>query len=561
MVLSSSFRGLSNLLKLPLLPLWWLLRALGRPRAPWIEVRLRRRLVEMADPRRALLHRLVPALAPTRPTSLEDLRRLAAHAARDRRVEGVVFFLPVLATGWASARSLRDVLVGLRAAGKQVAVFLPDGGTHKELYVASAADRVLLPPQATLLLLGVAARSRYFKGLLDKVGVEVERFARAEYKTAAENLALDRMSEAQRTQLDALLGTVDAELRGALREGRGLDEAAVERLFEAGFLRGSEAVAHGAVDSLAYEDEVAAKLQPGVAKPRTVRGGAYLSYWEARWFRPLRPPPHLAVVPVHGPIATGKRADRVVAALRLARKDRRVRGVVLHVDSPGGSASVSDRIHREVVRVAEKKPVVACFGDVAASGGYYVAAGAAAIVAQPTTVTGSIGVVSARLLAAELLERLGVRTEVIRKAPHADMFSPARPLEASERAILEREMDGFYQDFVALVARGRGRPVEEIEPLARGRIWSGLDARERGLVDRLGGLDAALDELRAKIPGGAALRPRLLVPRTTDVPPEPAADAGAAALADLVPELVTFWRLARGPDRVLFWDPRAVDLG
>ncbi len=561
MAFSSFFRGLVNLLKLPLLPLWWLFRAVGRPRAPWIEVRLRRRLVEMTDSRRMLLHRLVPAMAPVRPTALDELRRLAAHAARDPRLEGVVFFVPTLVAGWAMARSLRDVLMGLRAAGKRVVVFLPDGGTHKELYVASAADRILLPPQATLLLLGVRAQLRYFKGLFDKVGVEVERFARAEYKTAGENFARDRMSDAQRTQLKALLEVIDTELRTAIAEGRNLDETAVQALFEAGFLRGAEAVTQGVVDALAYEDELAARLQPGDAKPRFARAEAYLSYHEARWFRPLRVEPHLAVVPVHGPIASGRRADRVVAALRLACKNQRVRGVVLHVDSPGGSASVSDRVYREVVRVAEKKPLVACFGDVAASGGYYVAAGAPTIVAQPTTVTGSIGVVSIRLLATELLGRLGVRTEVLRKAPHADMFSPSRPLDASERAILEREMDGFYRDFVALVARGRGRSTDEIEPLARGRIWAGVDAHERGLVDRLGGLEVAVREIQAKLPGGAALQPRLLLPRTTDVSPEPSLPVGAELLEVVAPELTALWRLGHGAERVLLWEPAVPDLG
>jgi len=556
-LLASLLRALLNLLKLPFVPLWWALRLLGRPRTPWIEVRIRRRLVELVGRRPSALARLAPWLAGARPTALEDLRRLAAHAARDRRVEGVVFVVPMLAVGWATARSLRDVLGGLRKAGKRVAVFLPDGGTHKELYVASAADTILMPPQATLSMLGVAARSRYFKGLLDKAGVRVERFARAEFKTAGENLARDRMSGPQRTQLGALLDAIDGELRGALGAGRGLDAGAVEALFEEGFLRGPAAIARGVVDVLAYEDEIAAALQPGVARPRLGQGDAYLRFREARWFHPLRREPYVAVVPVHGPIGVGRRADRVVAALRVARKDPGVRGVILHVNSPGGSATVSDRVYREVARVSEKKPVVACFGDVAASGGYYVAAGAAAIVAQPTTVTGSIGVVSARLVATELLERLGVRTEVLRRAPHADMFSPSRPLDDDERAILKREMDGFYRDFVALVARGRGRSVDEVEALARGRIWAGVDAQREGLVDRLGGLETAMEELRVRL-GGARLRPRLLLPRSTDIRPEPSEPA-LAFFGALAPGAIALWELARGSDRVLLLDPTVPD--
>jgi protease-4 len=183
--------------------------------------------------------------------------------------------------------------------------------------------------------------------------------------------------------------------------------------------------------------------------------------------------------------------------------------VLLWVDSPGGSAEASDLIHREVVRVKEKKPVVAYFGEIAASGGYYVAAHANAIVAQPLGLTGSIGVVSARLLASELLDRVGVRTEVLRTGPHADFYSPHRPLSDEERAIMNRELDAFYDSFVALVADGRGRPVDDIEPLARGRVWLAADAHRHGLVDELGGMDAAMERLKETIEAPDRVRARL----------------------------------------------------
>jgi protease-4 len=166
-------------------------------------------------------------------------------------------------------------------------------------------------------------------------------------------------------------------------------------------------------------------------------------------------------------------------------------------------------IHREVVRVREKKPVVAYFGEVAASGGYYVAAHANAIVAQPLGLTGSIGVVSARLLASQLLDRVGIRTEVLRTGPHADIYSPHRPLTDDERSLMNRELDAFYESFVALVADGRGRTVDEIEPLARGRVWLAADAHRHGLVDRLGGMDQALELLKETIDVPPRLRERL----------------------------------------------------
>jgi len=227
---------------------------------------------------------------------------------------------------------------------------------------------------------------------------------------------------------------------------------------------------------------------------------------------------------------------------------------VLHVDSPGGSALASDRIHREVLRLSEKKPVVACFGDVAASGGYYVAAPAHAIVAQPVTITGSIGVVTAKVVASELLDAIGVRTETLRTAPHADMFSASRELTDEEHDIIDRETAGFYRVFVDVVAEGRGRSAEEIDGLARGRVWSGADAYARGLVDRLGGLGDALDEVRRRtgLPERIArrLEPRRVRPRSLEVPaPEPPA---AAALG---PELRGLLTVLSSGDRVLLWAP------
>jgi len=425
--------------------------------------------------------------------------------------------------GWARARGLRDVLVQMRESGKKVAVFLPEGAAHKELFVASAADTILAPPQAPIVALGLAVQTTYLKPLLDRLGIRVERFARAEYKTAAESLTRESMSEGQREQLEALLATFEDEVRVGL-DGR----ADLARLYERGFVRGEEARAQGVLDAVAYEDQIAATLQPDAPKPRLLRANRYFAHRSARFFRPLRRKPSLGVISIEGAIMPGARTDRVVAALRIAREDRRVKGVLLHVDSPGGSATTSDLIHREVFRLSEAKPVVAFFGDVAASGGYYVAVPARSIVAQPTTITGSIGVVSARFEASGLLDKVGIRTETLRTAPHADMFSPTRALGDDERAILEREMDSHYRAFVSLVAEGRGRSPEAIEAVAKGRVWSGRDALAHGLVDRLGDMSVAIEVLRDAV--GGRLDPVAIVPKRLDVPPEPSRDVGRALL-------------------------------
>ena len=547
-MLRAVYRSIRNLLCVPLFPMWAIARWLSRPKAPWVVVRLKPRLVEARQPL-PWLRRILEADSLRRTSSLAAVRRLADCAIRDSKVEGVAFVIPPLQAGWSVSAGLREQILRLRDEGKKTTVLLPRGAGHRELYVASAADRLYLGPQSTITLLGLSAQSHYLKPMLDKLGVEVEPFARKEYKTAVERVSRDAMSEPQREQVQALLDGHTVALLDALSQRLGTPPAEVRALFETGVFRAQEAVDANLADGLAYEDELPDRLalHPKDASPQrdarragppsrstasgaegglgegeraggrhkklTVEASRYLRFKEAKLFRPLRRPTYIAVVPIRGAIsesgAPQGRRSSIVAALRHARQDRRALGVLLWIDSPGGSAEASDLIHREVVRVKEKKPVVAYFGEVAASGGYYVAAHANAIVAQPLGLTGSIGVVSARLLAAQLLDRLGVRTEVLRTGPHADFFSPHRPLSEEERAIMNRELDAFYDSFVALVADGRGRPVEEIEPLARGRVWLAADAHRHGLVDELGGMDAAMDRLRSNIEAPERVRARL----------------------------------------------------
>ena len=525
MMLRALYRTIRNLLCLPLLPLWAIARWFGRPKAPWVVVRLKPRLVEARQPL-PWLRRFIQADSLGRTSSLAAVRRLADCVIRDPNVEGVAFVLPPLQAGWSVCAGLREQILRLRDAGKKTTVLLPRGAGHRELYVASAADRLYVSPQSTITLLGLSAQSHYVKPMLDKLGVEVEPFARKEYKTAAERVSREAMSEPQREQVQTILDGHTAALLDALSQRLGTSPTEVQALFETGVFRGQDAVDAKLVDGLAYEDELPDRLDVD-RKKGTIEGAPYLRFKEAKLFLPLRRPRYIAVVPIKGAISEsgalqGRRAS-IVAALRQARKDRRALGVLLWVDSPGGSAEASDLIHREVVRVKEKKPVVAYFGEVAASGGYYVAAHANAIVAQPLGLTGSIGVVSARLLASQLLDRLGVRTEVLRTGPHADFYSPHRPLSDDERAIMNRELDAFYDSFVALVADGRGRAVEEIEPLARGRVWLGVDAHRLGLVDELGGMDAAVDRLRDSIEAPervrARLRPMVVSTYRLEVPP------------------------------------------
>lgn len=530
MVLRFLARLIWNVLCVPVAPFWAIARWLGRPKGPWVVVRLKPRLVEARQPV-PWLRRILDSGSIARTSSLAAVRRLADYVIRDRNVEGVAFVLPPMTAGWSVCVGLRDQIQRLRQHGKATVVMLPRGGGHRELYVASAAERVYLAPRATIMLLGLSASSHYVKPLLERVGIEVEPFARKEYKTAAERVTRESMSEPQREQLQAVIDGYTESLLAALAQRTGTTPEQARELFETGVFRGDDAIAAGLVDKVAYEDELRDLLGCDKKRP-LMEANRYFAFKEQRLFRPLRRRPYIAVVAIKGTISEsgppmGRRAS-IVGALRRARRDRRALGVLLWVDSPGGSAEASDLIHREVVRVKEKKPVVAYFGEVAASGGYYVAAHVDSIVAQPLTITGSIGVVSVRLLAKQLLDRVGIRTEVLRTGPHADLFSPHRVLTDGERTLMNRELDAFYESFVSLVADGRGRPVEEIEPLARGRVWLATDAHRLGLVDELGGMDVALDLLKERIDVVPRLRERLepmVVSNYRFEPPPPVAQA------------------------------------
>jgi protease-4 len=543
-------RNVFGMLRAP----WHLLRRLRSGRG-WVQLRLRSRIVAIPRPR-PFWARWVPAVAQAAPTPLPLLVELTEAIEKDPAVDGVLVEIPPLAAGWAVLADVRALLARLRRAGKRVVAYLPEGGGHRELYLASACDRALGGRHATFALTGLASVRRYARPLLARLGVSLEVHRRAEYKTALEGLVEDGMSAPQREQIQALVDATEAELKHALGE-RGLEAARIDALFARVLLTAEEAVSEGLLDAVVHDDEVAAALAPPSPAPRLVRAGPYHALRRARLFEPFFAPRVAAVVPVVGAIVEvgppgAASRDQLVPTLRRLAADRQVGAVVLYVDSPGGSALASERIHREVERLAAHKPVVACFGEVAASGGYYVAAAAHAIVARPQTITGSIGVVSARLVASELLASAGVRTEVVKNAPSADYLVHPRPGTEAEKAVMERSIQAFYDRFLEVVGQGRRMTRDAVDAIARGRVWSGTDAHRVGLVDRLGGLPAALAEARER--AGAELEPVVAWPSGGEEPPIPApgAKAAHALLAALDPELADLAALVgAGTEHVL----------
>jgi len=552
-------RALENLLRLLFAPLWLLRRRFVPLPAPWVRLELNGRL--------ALLPASVPFWRKWLPNasrferdSLEEIDALLRRLARDRRRRGLLLEIPRLHAGWGNLAALRAQLVTLKSAGKAIVAHLPEGGGMRELYLASVDGRVITSPQASFELPGIGATSRYLGAAFAKVGLKVEPFAQGRYKTAVESLASEQMSESQREQLEALLEAFDLELRRALSEREALDESSVEALFEAALVSAQEAKERSLVDALGYEDELPTLLDAD-PKRASVSAELYLEVARAPLFRPLRRRRHLAVVEIHGAITRegrGASQVRLVRQLRAARADKRALGVILDIDSPGGSALASDLIHREVLRLAEKKPVVALFGAVAASGGYYVAAPAHAIVAAATTITGSIGVISARLDASALLERLGVRSHTLRRAPHSDLLDPSRPSTEAERALMDRELHVAYEGFVRRVADGRGLSFDQVHELAQGRVWSGVDAHAHGLVDHLGGL-AEVRQVFAERLGLSLERVRALrlvrAKAGRHRPPPAPPPKVEALLRELSPELADLYSLSSGRDRVLYYDP------
>ncbi len=440
------------------------------------------------------------------PSSLQDVDRLFREVAKDSRLEGIFLELPALHSGWAECNALRELIKTLRAAGKRVVVYLPEGGGNREYFIACAGNDIWTSPQASVTVLGIGTELHYPKALLDRLGVEFQVFACGEFKTAAESMVRETMSEAQQEQMGALLQARHDQLMAAMADRfKGNMEHAHQVLVGAPWT-GKRAEEQGVVDAVCYPDEAFSRLT-GQDTPQWISAARYARWRGFRLVGPWRRKPHIAVIPVHGPIVLHSRthsrtiAERaaLVRALRKARNDPKAIGVLLHINSPGGSALASDLIHREVIKTREHKPVVAYFSDVAASGGYYIAAGADAIVAQPLSVTGSIGVIAAKPIVTRLFAKLGIRVHALRKAPHADMFSLSRVLDAEEQAIMERETEQFYQHFVHIVAEGRGWSSAQVEPLARGRVWSGIDAKHHGLVDHLGNVQLAAEEILARV--------------------------------------------------------------
>jgi protease-4 len=498
------------------------------------------------DPLSALVTMHRPRLAEV----LDGLRRARA----DDRVRALVTKVGGRRIGLAALQELRDAVIEFGQAGKQTVAWAETFGDfsagNMPYYLATAFGQIYLQPSGDLGLTGVAVQQVFLGSAMDKLGVEYEVGKRREYKSAADMMTERGFTGPAREATERLTASVAGQLTAAIAERRGLSEPQARALLDRGPFLADEALELRLVDALGYRDEVYAAVRRKAGQDALLQyiGRYRRSQARARRVRTVPNPrePFVALIHASGPIRSGRSgrgpmsamgSDTVSAALRAAARDERARAILLRVNSPGGSAVASDTIWREVARArAGGTPVVVSMGDVAASGGYFISVAADVIVAQPGTITGSIGVITAKPVLRELMDRAGISTDSVAEGEHATMFAPTRPFSPDEWDRINTWLDRIYADFTGKVAAGRRLSPAQVEDVARGRVWTGADARENGLVDELGGLDAAAAHARSRagLPAGAPLRlfPR---PGPLDRVRSPASSDVASAAPALLP--------------------------
>jgi protease-4 len=427
----------------------------------------------------------------------------------DDRVSAVVLVPPPAPGLWGTVQEIRDAVIDFKESGKPVVAHI-EFGMGQAYYLATACDEIFMSPTSPLMLVGVASYELFFRGTLDKVGIEADMLAAGDYKTAINTYTESAFTPEHREVSEALSRDFYEQLVDGIAEGRQMTRPRVREVIDQGPFVAADAVSLGLVDDLLYEDELLARLS---SDDETVK----VDFATYRRVEPqslgLDTGPRIAVVYAEGTINFGSStidfpgsgqmvgSRTMTDAIREARDDPSIRAIVLRIDSPGGAATAADIIWRELSLAREQKPLVVSMAGVAASGGYYIAAPAHAIVAQPGTLTGSIGVFSGKLAAAGAFDKIGVGIEGVTHGEQADIFSPVDRFSDTARVAMQAQVDDVYERFLQVVAEGRAMSRDEVHAVAQGRVWTGRQALARGLVDELGGLRRAvvLAQVRAGI--------------------------------------------------------------
>jgi protease-4 len=443
--------------------------------------------------------------SPTVKSLVEALRK----AKVDRRITSVVIRPTGTAALWGKVQEVRDAITDFKTSGKPIIAFLEYGG-EQEFYLASACDKVFLLPTASLDLTGIASYELFLRGTLDKIGAYPDSLHVGEFKTAANTFTEKTFTPSHREMAQSLNTDLYDQLVQGLAAGRRKSAADIRTLIDHGPFLPEDAIRAGLIDDIAYEDELDDKVQLGKGATHFLSDSDYRKV--STTSLGLNKGPRIAVVYAVGVITSGASSydsasgpsigsDTFVEILRKVRADDSIKAIVLRVDSPGGSALASDVIWREVMLTRQVKPVIASMSDVAASGGYYISMPAHAIVAQPATLTGSIGVVLVKFAIGGTLQKLGMNMERVTSGRYADLYAPDKVFTAEERAKILEQMQATYDAFVEKAAAGRNTTPERIDAIGQGRVWTGAQGKQIGLVDELGGMNRAIDiaKQRAKI--------------------------------------------------------------
>ncbi len=460
------------------------------------------------------------------PLSLNSLLAQLRKAKVDKRITAVMLEIDMPETGWAKAEEIRGAIADFRMSGKPVYAYM-EYGMNKDYYIATACDKIFLPPPGELFTNGLAADVMFFRGSLDKLGIYPDIYQIGKYKSAGDTFTQKQMTDAHREFINSLLDDLSGRYLDGIAKARGKSAAEVKTLIDNAPYTAKQARDVGLIDGAAYHDDVEKELK----KRLGYKDSDDLHIAKASEYRQisqeslgLNKGEKIAVVYAAGDIMSGKSqfggqgettigSDSLVKTIEEARDDKGVKAIVLRIDSPGGSGLASDIIWRAIESAKEKKPVVVSMSDVAASGGYYIACNANKIVAEPSTITGSIGVVGGKPVIKGFYDWIGVTNEWVLRGQNSGMFRESEKFSDSERKKWLEFLGTTYDDFTSKVAKGRKKEQTYIDSIGQGRVWTGQQGKERGLVDEYGGLDKAIEIAKqlANIPADKSVQ-RVILP-------------------------------------------------
>ncbi|KAB2871974.1 MAG: signal peptide peptidase SppA [Bacteroidales bacterium] len=441
------------------------------------------------------------SMQPQSSMGLNKILKAIEGAKEDPNIKGIFMEIDAVGAGAATVEEIRDALIDFKTSGKFI-ISYSDTYSQKAYYLATVSDKVYLNPEGMVEWMGLRSEIMFFKGALEKLGVEPQILRHGKFKSAVEPFMLDKMSPENREQTLTYMGSIWNHWVDGISKARNVSVEELNRLAnDMEIFNGKSCINNKLVDSLIYKDQLIDKLKGLTETPEKedLKTVTLAQYFKAPAKKAKFSKDKIAVIYAQGEIGMGEGSDDAIGsdgisrAIRKARRDSTIKAIVFRVNSPGGSALASEVIWREVELANKVKPVIVSMGDVAASGGYYIAAPATTIMASPTTITGSIGVFGLFFNLQNVMnKKLGINVDVVKTNDHADFFSQFRPMTAEEKAVGQKFIEETYQTFIGHVAEGRGLEVEKVDEIGQGRVWSGVNAKDIKLVDEFGGLNAAI---------------------------------------------------------------------